>query len=457
VTVSLWWIRRDIRLQDNTALLEAGKNGIPVIAVFILDDVLMKSRWNRRQRFLISGLHNLKQQLEQKGSGLVIRQGEPVVELQKLMREINADGIFAEEDYSPYARQRDAAVKRVLPLILIQGCTLVHPMGVKKPDGKPYGIFTPFSRIWKSLPIIHFHQEKIPNFVPSARLPLSIPLPQVDEIEGFPATTAEAERRLDHFLAGCVTSYGEDRDRMDLDGTSRLSPYIKFGMVSIRKIIAVIRDSDGYSDKDGKATWLNELIWREFYQSILYHYPRVKKEAFNARFRQIAWRDSPDDLRAWKEGQTGYPVVDAAMRQLFSTGWMHNRARMITASFLTKDLLINWQEGERWFMHQLVDGDTAANNGGWQWTAGTGTDAAPYFRIFNPVLQSRKFDPTGAYIRLWIPELRELPDEWLYEPWRMPEHRQKEFGVFIGKTYPSPIVDHTLARDRAMQAYRSTG
>lgn len=457
MTISLWWIRRDIRLQVNASLLEAGKNGVPVIPVFILDDVLMKSRWNRRQRFLISGLNDLKQQLEQKGSGLVIRQGEPVNELQKLMRETAADSIFAEEDYSPYARRRDAAVSRILPLALVKGCTVFHPTDIVKPDGTPYGIFTPFSRLWKSLPIIHFHQEKLPNFVPAAQLPASIPLPQVDEVEGFPASSVEAERRLDHFLTDHVESYREDRDRMDLDGTSRLSPYIKFGMISIDKIMAAIRDRNGYSNKDGKATWLNELIWREFYQSILYHYPRVKHEAFKVRFRQIAWRDAPNDLRAWKNGQTGYPIVDAAMRQLSATGWMHNRARMITASFLTKDLLINWQEGERWFMDQLVDGDTAANNGGWQWTAGTGTDAAPYFRIFNPVLQSHRFDPTGAYIRQWVPEIGKLPNEWIHEPWKLSEQRQKEFGVFIGRTYPFPIVDHALARIRALQAYRSAG
>jgi deoxyribodipyrimidine photo-lyase len=201
---------------------------------------------------------------------------------------------------------------------------------------------------------------------------------------------------------------------------------------------------------------LNEIIWREFYQSILYHFPFVQEQAFNPRLRNIAWRNAPADFQAWKDGLTGYPVVDAAMRQLMATGWMHNRARMITASFLTKDLLINWQEGERWFMRQLVDGDSAANNGGWQWTAGTGTDAAPYFRIFNPVLQSKKFDPNGSYIRRWVPELQAVPDEWIHEPWKMPDLLQHNIGLRIGSDYPIPIVEHGIAKERTMAAYKAS-
>ncbi|WP_322509387.1 FAD-binding domain-containing protein, partial [Anaerolinea sp.] len=209
-------------------------------------------------------------------------------------------------------------------------------------------------------------------------------------------------------------------------------------------------------EKRGYEAWLNELIWREFYISILYHYPHVLAMAFNPALRAIEWRDAPSELQAWKEGKTGYPVVDAAMRQLKATGWMHNRARMIVASFLTKDLLINWQEGEQWFMQNLVDGDPAANNGGWQWTAGVGTDAAPYFRIFNPVLQSAKFDPQGRYIKTWVPELTSVPPEFIHAPWTMPLSLQISLGVRIGRDYPAPMVNHQEVRDRVLQAYRTS-
>ena len=206
--------------------------------------------------------------------------------------------------------------------------------------------------------------------------------------------------------------------------------------------------------RQGAQTWLNELIWREFFISILFHFPNVMKESFRPELRQISWRNNEVEFLAWKEGQTGYPIVDAAMRQLAKTGWMHNRARMIVASFLVKDLLINWRWGERWFMQMLVDGDPAANNGGWQWSAGTGTDAAPYFRIFNPVLQGKKFDPQGDYVRQWVPELANLPPKFIHNPWEMPHQLQIQFNVLLGVEYPFPIVDHTLARERTLEAYQ---
>jgi deoxyribodipyrimidine photo-lyase len=284
------------------------------------------------------------------------------------------------------------------------------------------------------------------------RLP-SDPLPEAVSPPGFPPGEGEARRRLAHFLDGPVYAYAEDRNRLDLEGTSALSPYLHFGMLSpLQAFWAVQQASANARDETarrGCESWINELIWREFYHAILYYFPEVLKTAFQPALRSVPWRDTQEtaasDLQAWQQGRTGYPVVDACMRQLAETGWMHNRGRMIVASFLCKDLLINWQEGERWFMHQLIDGDLAANNGGWQWTASVGVDAAPYFRIFNPVLQGKKFDPQGDFIRRWVPELAALPDELIHEPWLAPQ-------PILG--YPAPIVDHKMARERALDAYR---
>ena len=248
---------------------------------------------------------------------------------------------------------------------------------------------------------------------------------------------------------------------MDLEGTSGLSPYLRFGMLSARQAAWAARRAEAQAmdaaARLGAETWLNELIWREFYAAILYHFPFVRQMAFRPELREISWRDAPADFAAWVDGRTGYPVVDAAMRQLQTTGWMHNRARMITASFLTKDLLIDWRLGERYFMQHLLDGDPAANNGGWQWVAGTGTDAAPYFRVFNPMLQGIKFDPQGAYVRRWVPELTTVPNDFIHAPWKMPADVQRRVGCFIGKDYPAPLVDHALARERALNGYKVKG
>ena len=246
---------------------------------------------------------------------------------------------------------------------------------------------------------------------------------------------------------------------MDLDGTSRLSPYLRFGMISARQCaVAALEAMAAAPDeaaRQGAETWLNELIWREFYMAILYHFPNVLQEAFRPELRAIPWSNDPAQFAAWCEGRTGYPVVDAAMRQLVETGWMHNRARMIVASFLVKDLLIDWRWGERFFMQHLIDGDPAANNGGWQWTAGVGTDAAPYFRVFNPTLQAAKFDPDGAYVRRWLPELARVPDKHIHAPWLMPLDVQRTAGCVIGQGYPAPIVEHGAARDRVLAAYKT--
>ena len=454
--MNIWWIRRDLRLSDNAALTSALSAGKSVLPVFILDEGLLAKPAEKRHAFLFAGLRALDADLRQLGSKLILRRGEPVTELHRLSVECGADGVFAEQDISPYALRRDAAVAERLNLHLVHGLS-VHPVtAIAQSDGKPYTVFTPYSRAWKALP---FNEHLVP--APAAMPPVpdlaSVELPDLAAPEYFPAGEHEAYQRLCDFLDGPIFAYGSGRDRLDQAGTSSLSPYLRFGMLSVRQAASAARQAAGLaadaSTRMGVETWLNELIWREFYQSILYHFPHVLKGPFRSSMRAIPWRNAPQDLLAWQAGQTGYPVVDAGMRQLAATGWMHNRARMITASFLVKHLLINWQEGERWFMRSLVDGDLAANNGGWQWIAGTGTDAAPYFRIFNPILQGKKFDPEGKYVRRWLPELADLPAKFIHTPWELSAHEQRSYGVQIGRDYPAPIVEHNYARQRALAAY----
>jgi deoxyribodipyrimidine photo-lyase len=455
--MNIWWIRRDLRLHDNPALYGALNAGNGIVPVFVLDPKLLEKQADKRQAFLFAGLRELDAELKRLGSSLIIRQGDPTTEIRQLAAEVNADKVFAEEDYSPYAIRRDNEVGRQLDLHLVHGLGVHPPSVVIKADGNPYTVFTPFSRAWKALPL---NDEPLPaptQLTPPPALD-SILLPKVEAPAAFPTGEKEALRRLDHFLSQKAAGYTGDRNRMDLDGTSALSPYLRFGMLSARLAVttaqSMARDSHDPLLKKGCEAWINELIWREFYQSILYHFPYVLDIAFNPARRNIPWRNASEELDAWKEGRTGYPIVDAGMRQLAETGWMHNRARMITASFLIKDLLINWQDGEQWFMRSLVDGDPAANNGGWQWSAGTGTDAAPYFRIFNPVLQGKKFDPLGNYVRRWVPELSNVPEGKIHSPWEMTPDEQRSFGASIGRDYPAPFVDHAAARERTLKAYQ---
>lgn len=445
---SIWWIRRDLRLQDNLTLKNALENP-PVLPVFILDPVLLSPAPERRLNFLFRNLHELDQDLQLWGSKLIIRTGKPVEVLERLFRETGADRIYAEEDFTPYARLRSVLIGGYLPIKLIQGQLGLHPLAALKSNGKPYRVFTPFKKNWLALnpaiePIpIPVHIPSIQNIDPGV-------LPPGENEELFPAGEKAAHQRLEEFIQRKIEFYHLNRNRMDLDGTSSLSPYIRFGVLglrsALRQSIQMLEDESSRKDIQGIETWLNELIWREFYIHSMFHFPQSRTQNFRSRYDRLPWRNDRSEFDAWKEGMTGIPVVDAGMRQLKQTGWMHNRARMISASFLVKDLLIDWRWGEKWFRESLLDGDLAVNNGSWQWVAGTGTDAAPYFRIFNPILQSQKFDPSGDYIKRWVPELREMDSRRVHSPWK--------FDLSI-KNYPAPIVEHHFARDRALLAYRS--
>ena len=440
--IAIWWIRRDLRLTDNAAL-HAALEADYVIPIFILDPAF-DSASARRKEFLHEGLHALDKDLRERNSYLVIRTGKPLDVLNQLLKQTKADTIFAEEDFTPYARKRDLEIEHHLPLHLVSGQTVHHPNSVLKADGKPYTVYTPYSKVRKAklppkLTLIPA-PEKIntPFELTNQRLP---PF-KVNPL--FPAGEKEALARLEEFLFKRIYSYDDNRNRMDLDGTSSLSPYMRFGMLGLRQAVSAAKQAMAEKRCAGAEVWLNELIWREFYIQILYHFPHVAKTAFNPLLSNIPWQNNESEFQAWKDGQTGVPIVDAAMRQLKEIGWMHNRARMIVASYLVKDLLIDWHWGEAWFMENLLDGDIAANNGGWQWTAGTGTDAAPYFRIFNPVLQSAKFDPHGDYIRKWIPALRGVDVKDIHTPW--------EKGIRV-KGYPErPMIERN--KERTLQAYK---
>jgi deoxyribodipyrimidine photo-lyase len=466
MTTAIWWIRRDLRITDNQALASALLNADQVIPTYILDPALLASAYvgSKRLSFLFGGLRHLDSALRSRGSRLVIRRGDPCQELSALLAHSDANIIFAEEDFSPYARRRDGYAAEHLPLTLVAGLTVHPPGSVLKADGNPYRVFTPFSRSWKALPLpgadsILQAPRRIPT--PPKSCSQSIPsLPALPSAVPFSPSEAEAQRRLSHFVDGdnpSIYDYTDRRNRLDLAGTSTLSPYLRFGMLSVRQAAitaqAAIEAAPNAPSRKSAETWLNELIWREFYIAVLHHFPHVRRYSFRPEYARIRWDNDQKAFTAWCQGRTGYPVVDAAMRQLAQTGWMHNRARMIVASFLVKDLLTDWRWGERWFMQHLVDGDPAANNGGWQWSAGTGTDAAPYFRVFNPILQGQKFDPQGTYVRRWLPELNQVPDQFVHHPWTMPLEAQQKAGCLIGQDYPAPIVEHGQARQRALAAY----
>ncbi len=478
---ALHWFRRDLRLADNSALIEAARRFDEVVPVFIFDPHLLGADdiGSARVRFLVDSLATLRADLDQRGVPLLIRHGDPRTILPGLARETNASAVFANRDYGPYGRRRDAAVAEALATIGVAwedhaDLLLVEPWECLTGEGKPYTVFTPFSRRWRNI------QKCTPQRAPRLRaVPETVTpgnLPTAEEL-GMGGTSdipaggeAQARRRLRRFAERRLGRYASDRDIPSIDGTSGVSVDLKFGTLSARQVFAAAADYVGHESIDldpakpapsmnaaererlrEAGTFVNELCWRDFYQAVLFHFPSVLRGAFRERFRDVAWpEERPEIIDAWTEGRTGFPIVDAGMRQLARRGWMHNRLRMITASFLAKILLVDWRIGERVFMQRLVDGDAAANNGGWQWSASTGTDATPYFRIFNPLLQSKKFDPEGVYIRTWVPELADVEAPLIHEPARDP-------ATLARTGYPAPCVDYAERRKQALDLLGAAG
>ncbi len=459
------WFRRDLRLDDNTALIAALNSGRPVIPVFIFDPAILHSDriGAPRLKFMLHALHSLDASLQEHGSGLLIRHGTPAQALTDLMQETDANTVHYNIDYTPYARHRDRRVHDHMDAKGFHDRLAAVPGSILTADDSPYKVFTPFMKKWHE----RIQPDKPETFngeglhdlngLDRPTIPTLADLGFAETIDVLEASEKAAQESLGTFMQERIFGYKEYRnrlgnpDRQPYSATSMLSPYIRFGLLSMRRIYWAAQDAlaDTHSsdERDSVRSFVNELIWHEFYTHILWFYPHIKTENFNEKYDGVPWQQDDALLQAWKDGQTGYPVIDAAMRQLTATGWMHNRARMIVASFLAKDLLIDWREGERHFMQWLLDGDLAANNGGWQWAAGTGTDAQPYFRIFNPVSQSKKFDPDGSFIRCWVPELRDVPDKYIHEPWKMDNPPAY---------YPPPIVDHAIARKQALKAYETT-
>lgn len=447
------WFRRDLRLHDNTALLEAAAQADQLIPLFIFDEKLLRSGRGGdgpRVSFMLDSLRALDESLRERGSRLCIRRGSPVTVLRELAQETGAELVTFNRDYSPYARKRDSEVKKALSEAGIrveeQADLVLHePEDIKTTEGHFYRVYTPYKRVWLTLSKPQ-PRELDMRFPPAPVDVGSLPSASGGSSLESPITQAGekvAREQLAGFIQEAIAGYDEGRNLLGEKLTSRLSPHLRWGTISVRQCYAAASRIQA----KGAEVWISELAWRDFFYTILYHKPQVIRESFYERFDRIQWRNDSMYFAAWQTGQTGYPVVDAAMRELQATGWMHNRARMIAASFLCKDLLIDWRWGERYFMQRLIDGDTAANNGNWQWAAGTGVDAAPYFRIFNPVSQGQKFDPKGVYIRRWIPELENVPDQCIHTPWTLPDHE------FRATRYPRRIVDHAAQREKALEMY----
>ncbi|MFV9504566.1 MAG: cryptochrome/photolyase family protein [Oscillochloridaceae bacterium umkhey_bin13] len=472
------WFRRDLRLTDNVALTAAAQAaGGAVLPVFVLDPALLHGRMvgPPRLAWLFANLHALDTELRTLGSRLILRHGPPLPSLLTLAREVDAAGVYWNRDYSPYAIQRDRALKTALReaglVAQSHKDAVIFELGeVAKADGRPYTVYTAYARRWRArLAEQGCTPKPPPALVSLPSWPASEPLPSMATASGdlaamhLPVAGSQAaQTRLQSFLdplqAQNLATYATQRDLLAAPGTSRLSPYLRMGSLSIRVALRAALDHLAEPElpsaaRESAERWIGELAWRDFYTQILYHFPHVTRGAFRREYDALPWEDNPTYLAAWQAGLTGYPVVDAAMRQLRQEGWMHNRARMIVASFLSKDLLLDWRLGEQHFMHWLIDGDPAANNGGWQWAAGTGTDAQPYFRIFNPVSQGQKFDPDGTYVRRYLPELTQVPTRFIHTPHLLAPADQIRADVQIGRDYPAPIVEHKLQRERALALY----
>lgn len=461
------WFRRDLRISDNTALSEAVKRAERVVPVFILEDAFRTGPdvGAARLAFLLQSLEALRSNLAELGYSLLVRSGRSEEILPHLCREVGAEAVFANKRYEPYAQARDNRVFNALNAArvgfeLFKDAVVWEEAEVLTQAGRPFTVYTPYARAWKtkSVPEPRRRISKIRNRKSETRNIRTEEIPTDPKELGHPLTQTiptagerAALETLRKFMAGRVYRYAANRDFPAVTGTSELSAHLRCGTIGIRAVLAALaraRSKGTPARKRSCDVFLNELIWREFYLQILHNFPHVAKGAFRPEYDALKWSDNRRHFEAWCKGMTGYPIVDAAMRCLNATGNLHNRLRMVVAMFLTKDLLINWQWGERYFMRQLVDGDLAANNGGWQWSAGTGTDAAPYFRIFNPVSQGERFDAKGDFVRRWVPELVSVPDDLIHQPWKAP--------LLLRQTgYPQRVVIHEDQRRRCLAMFEA--
>jgi deoxyribodipyrimidine photo-lyase len=464
---ALYWIRRDLRLSDNVALYNAIQQSKEVFPIFIFDvNILEKlqDKADRRVSFLADSLRELEKSLELKGSALIVKYGNPIDEIPKIVSELKIEAVFFNNDYEPKAKYRDAQIQKRLEIIGVDLNSYKDHVVFEHPEiltsqGTPYKVFTSYKNAW----LKKFSEKDCFDFsckldrLASKKICLSFLWNWDLEKIGFIKTPSKtwagengAKKRLNSFK-NYIREYDTNRNfPARANGTSQLSIYLRFGNISIRSLLRFALKVNS----KGSQVWISELIWRDFYQTILDCFPQVVTKSFKTEFSRIKWQGKENHFRLWREGLTGYPLIDAAMRSFKKTGWMHNRLRMIVASFLTKDLLIDWKKGEAWFARNLLDFDLAANNGGWQWSASTGCDAQPYFRIFNPVTQSKKFDPDGKFIRSVIPELRGFSKTDIHWPANTNLAEQTKAKCIIGKDYPFPIVDHSIQRKKALDMYK---
>jgi deoxyribodipyrimidine photo-lyase len=471
----LLWFRRDLRLNDNPALDAAVTGGKPVIPLYVHDEESPgirplggASRW-----WLHHSLARLGDALAERGVSLVLRHGVAAAVIDALVEETGAGAVYWNRLYDKPAIDRDGAIKKALKdrglaVESFNASLLIEPWKIATKGGTPFRVFTPF---WKALSAGYEPQRPLPAPEKIAAFDGTVESDALDDWDflptkpnwaaGFdnvwtPGEDGALERAAD-FRDGDIGDYKRLRDAPGEDGTSRLSPHLYFGEIGPRQLWYAVSfraaEKDAPRGDEGGGAFLRELGWREFNQHLLFHFPDLTEKNIDSAFDAFPWREDNDGLAAWQRGRTGYPIVDAGMRELWQTGWMHNRVRMAAASFLVKHLLVDWRAGEAWFWDTLVDADPANNAGNWQWVAGCGFDAAPYFRIFNPILQGERFDKKGDYVRRWVPEIAGLPDKYLHKPWEAPANVLAEAGVALGETYPEPIVDHKAARQRALDAY----
>lgn len=470
----IMWFRRDLRLTDNPALAAAVSSGCPVICLYIHDTESKKLRSDGGASlwWLDKSLKALSADIAERGGQLVLRSGNARDVLMHIVEESGAAGVFWNRRYGAQEREMDARIKSELLENSIcaqsfNGSLLTEPWTFKTGSGGHYKVFSPYWRTVQANYKPHWPLEapndlSAPQIASEDLASWALHPSAPDWSRGFSPEWQPGEegarKRLALFLDGPISDYSDYRNRPDLtSGTSGLSPHLRFGEISpvtIWRAAQAKIDSGEVNEKSAKV-FLSEIAWREFSYVLLFHHPELAACNYNTNFEHMPWRHDAKALKAWQRGQTGYPIVDAGMRQLWATGWMHNRVRMIVASFLTKHLLIHWTKGEEWFWDTLVDACPAANAASWQWTAGSGADAAPYFRVFNPITQGEKFDETGDYVKKWCPELARLPRKFLYSPWTAPELVLREAGVKLGTNYPHPIVDHKEGRARALDAYET--